>query len=318
MADKAGPRGPNIYAAGPLDRADDRRLDESWQAARLADPDTQFVALWRSRNLVSLPSGERPQGNGLGALWLDRSGAESLIAEAGDQVFLGLQEQRAYIALDLSHLPEETAEALVGAAGSFRDLREVGPLLPPDEASVLAYARGLLFWHSRHRHCGVCGSPTVSAQAGHIRRCSNPDCGASHFPRTDPAVIMLVHDGGRRCVLGRQKIWPPGMHSTLAGFVETGESLEDAVAREVEEEVGLKLEAVRYHSSQPWPFPSSIMLGFIAEARYAPLQVHPEELESAAWFERDALLNSPEDERFKLPRIDSIARRLIEDWLDEG
>ena len=321
MPRTAGPRAPNIYADGPLDRADDRRLDEAWVTERLRDPRTRFVALWRSRNLVSLGPAEAPQPaspDGLEAVWIERRHGEAILGQAGDRVFLGLQEERAYIALDLSHLEETEAEALVAPSNSFRDLREIGPLLPPDEASVLAYARGLLHWHQRHRFCGLCGSPTLSAQAGHIRRCTNSDCGTSHFPRNDPAVIMLIHDGGTRCVLGRQKIWPPGMHSTLAGFVETGESLEDAVAREVEEEVGLRLTEIHYHSSQPWPFPSSIMLGFIARAEDAPLRVHPEELESAAWFDREDLLNSPEDESFRLPRKDSIARRLIEDWLSGG
>ena len=321
MPRSAGTRPPNIYADGPLDRADDRRLDEAWLAERLADPSTRFVALWRSRNLVSLGPSDSALAagpNGLEAIWIERTRGEAVISRGGDQVFLGLQEDRAFIAVDLSHLEQDEAEALVGQERSFRDLREVGPLLHRDQASVLAYARGLLHWHHRHRFCGLCGSTTVSAQGGHIRRCRNPDCGASHFPRTDPAVIMLIHDGGERCVLGRQKIWPPGMHSTLAGFVETGESLEDAVAREVAEEVGLGLEEIHYHSSQPWPFPSSIMLGFTAQARYAPLRVHPEELESAAWFSRDQLLASPENETFKLPRVDSIARRLIEDWLAPG
>ena len=316
MSHKPGPRAPNIYAAGPLDRADDRRLDEAWLAARLEDPETRLVALWRSRNLVSLDPGEAARANGLEAVWIARSGAATILAEAGDQVFLGLREKRAYIALDLSHLPEETAEALVGPARSFRDLREVGPLLPPDEASVLAYARGLLHWHRRHRFCGLCGQPTVSAQAGHIRRCTSAVCETSHFPRTDPAVIMLIHDGAERCVLGRQKIWPPGMHSTLAGFVETGESLEDAVAREIEEEVGLTLTDIVYHSSQPWPFPASIMLGFQARTAHAALKVDPRELESARWFTREELLASSEDESFRLPRRDSIARRLVDEWLE--
>ena len=141
-----------------------------------------------------------------------------------------------------------------------------------------------------------------------------------HFRRTDPAVIMLVHDGGDLCLLGRQPFWPPGMHSTLAGFVEPGESLEEAVAREIHEEVGLKIavEEVTYHSSQPWPFPSSIMLGFHARCDFGPLDLGPDELESAAWYSREQLRSSPEDESFKLPRRDSIARRLIEDWLEEG
>src|SRR3546814_5474227 len=131
---------------------------------------------------------------------------------------------------------------------------------------------------------------------------------------------MLVHDGGDRCLLGRQPTWAPGMHSTLAGFVEPGESLEEAVVREIWEEVGLRLavEEVRYQSSQPWPFPSSIMLGFYARAEHQPPSLGPDELESARWFSRDELLNSPEDETFKLPRRDSIARRPIEDWLAEG
>ena len=224
------------------------------------------------------------------------------------------------MALDVSALEEDEAERLTGADSRFRDLREVGPMLGRDEGAVLAYARGLVHWHRRHRFCGVCGRPTESTQAGHVLRCTNRDCGTSHFPRTDPAVIMLIHDGGERCVLGRQAIWPPGMHSTLAGFVEPGESLEEAVAREIYEEVGLKIpvEEVFYHSSQPWPFPSSIMLGFYARAEFAALETAEDELESAAWFTRDQLRRSPEDETFRLPRRDSIARRLVNDWLAEG
>ena len=150
-----------------------------------------------------------------------------------------------------------------------------------------------------------------------MRRCTNETCGAQHFPRTDPAVIMLVHDG-ERVVLGRQKVWPPGMHSVLAGFVEPGESLEDAVRREVAEEVGIALGEVTYHSSQPWPFPSSIMLGFMARATTTELNLATDEIETARWYTRAELRASPENEVFKLPRRDSIARRLVEDWLAEG
>jgi NAD+ diphosphatase len=147
-----------------------------------------------------------------------------------------------------------------------------------------------------------------------VRRCPNPACGATHFPRTDPAVIMLVVDG-ERCLLGRQSQWPPGMHSTLAGFVEPGESLERAVAREVREEAGIEIDDVAYHSSQPWPFPSSLMLGFTARATTTELRVDTTELEAARWFEKDWLLAHEDDDAFRLPRRDSIARRLIEDWL---
>jgi NAD+ diphosphatase len=172
-----------------------------------------------------------------------------------------------------------------------------------------------MHWHARHHFCGVCGYPTQSAEAGHVRRCTNPTCGASHFPRTDPAVIMLVHDGGDRVILGRQAQWPPGMHSVLAGFVEPGENLEEAVTREVAEEVGIAVTDVRYQSSQPWPFPASIMLGFTARALATDLQLSDDELETARWYTRAELRASPESESFRLPRRDSIARRLVEDWL---
>lgn len=307
-------RRPNFYSNGGLDRADDRRGDPAWIAARLTDGRTRFVAVWRSRNLVVVPGGGEPSPR---AAWLDQRAAAPLIARAGEVVFLGLREELSFVALDLSALEQPDAEAAVASYGELRDLREVGPMMPHAEGAVLAYARGLMHWHRNHRFCGHCGAPTESTQAGHVRKCRDPGCGRSHFPRTDPAVIMLVHDGGDRCVLGRQKTWPPGMHSTLAGFVEPGESLEEAVAREVMEEVGLRLRSVTYQSSQPWPFPSSLMVGFHARADFRPLAVHPEEIESAHWFSRADLAASPEDERFRLPRRDSIARRLIEDWLAE-
>ena len=173
-----------------------------------------------------------------------------------------------------------------------------------------------MHWHRRHRFCGRCGAPTESRKAGHLRVCTRPACGLEHFPRTDPAVIMLVHDD-EACVLGRRPGWPPGLHSTLAGFVEPGESLEEAVAREVREEAGLEvpLEGIRYNSSQPWPFPASLMLGFHARAERAPLTVYEAELESVAWYSRETLRNLEEGDDLRLPRRDSIARRLIEDWL---
>jgi NAD+ diphosphatase len=234
-------------------------------------------------------------------------------------IFLGLNGARAYMALDLSSLDAPESHPELAGRGAFRDLREVGPLMGRSEAAILAYARGTTHWHRRHGFCGVCGSATRSRSGGHVRVCTNTDCGAQHFPRTDPAVIMLVHDGGERCVLGRQKIWLPGMHSTLAGFVEPGESLEESVAREIKEEVGLDLDLaqIAYHSSQPWPFPSSLMLGFHARCQYGPRTVDPRELESARWATREELRQSPEDDSFRLPRKDSIARRLIEDWLAE-
>jgi NAD+ diphosphatase len=196
----------------------------------------------------------------------------------------------------------------------FADLRQLGGRLERHEGSLLALARAMVFWHSRHRFCGLCGAPTRSEEAGHMRRCTGDGCKAMHFPRTDPAVIMLVTDG-ERALLGRNKNFVPGMYSTLAGFVEPGESLEDAVAREVREETAIEVGAVHYHSSQPWPFPANIMLGFYAEATSTAVTVDYGELEDARWFERDWLLSHRDDDSFRMPRLDSIARRLIEDWL---
>jgi NAD+ diphosphatase len=173
-----------------------------------------------------------------------------------------------------------------------------------------------MWWHARHRFCGVCGAATESVEAGHVRRCTNPECKASHFPRTDPAVIMLVHDGDR-ALLGRQKVWAPGMYSTLAGFLEPGESLEETVAREVFEESGIRVGEVRYHSSQPWPFPASLMIGFHAAATSREIRLNQSELEDCAWFSRSELRDFQAQGK-NLPRQDSIARRLIEDWLAQG
>ncbi len=298
------PSGPNAYAGNPLDRRHDRRTDDAWLAARLADPGALFVPVWRDRNLVREAPEPAP------VHW--SSTEVSFWLEAGaEPVFLGEVRQTSYFAVDLSRCaPEEPSHA----EAVYRDLRAVGPLLGAVDGSILAYARAMAYWHQRHLFCGACGSPTESRQAGHVRACTHTGCGIQHFPRTDPAVIMLIHDDDR-IILGRQKVWPPGMHSVLAGFVEPGESLEEAVAREVYEEVGIRIDDVCYHSSQPWPFPSSIMLGFWARAKSTGLRVDVHELEHAMWFDRATLKASPENESFRLPRRDSIARRLIEDWL---
>jgi NAD+ diphosphatase len=306
--------GGNFYSGMRLDRADHLRRDGAWLAARLADPASRFVPVWRARNLIRSERDPR-------AVWLDGAAGGALQARASETVFLGLDGETAYFALDLSAIeePEADPELANGGAplGAFLDLRAVGPLVARDEGAILAYARGLVHWHQRHRFCGVCGETTASTQGGHVRLCGDRDCAVQHFPRTDPAVIMLIHDG-ERCVLGRQKIWPSGMHSTLAGFVEPGESLEEAVAREIMEEVGLELDEIGYHSSQPWPFPASLMLGFHATCRHGPLRINEDELAAADWYSRDALKASPEDDSFRLPRRDSIARRLIDDWLAES
>lgn len=296
----------NVYAGCPLDRAAAQRRDAAWIAARLAEPTTRILPVWRDRNLVAEDDPPRP-------VFVPAAAAEALLAQASTVAFLGLAADCAHFAVDLSHL-EDPAVVLPSRPGAFLDLRAVGAVIGHADGALLAYARGLMHWHGRNRFCGACGSPTESLEAGHLRRCTNADCGGLHHPRTDPAVIMLVTDGDR-VLLGRQPRWPAGRYSVLAGFVEPGESLEEAVRREVLEEVGVETEAIHYHSSQPWPFPASIMLGFTARARSTALRVAEDELEDARWFDREELRRCPEDEHFSLPSRASIARRLIEDWL---
>ncbi|HLI11995.1 MAG TPA: NAD(+) diphosphatase [Alphaproteobacteria bacterium] len=304
-------RRPNFYAESGLDRMSQRRADAEWLAARLSDPHSRLVPVWRAQNLFRATAG----ADGFPApLFPAVTALPSLLNGERNVVLLGVIEEVAHFAVDLSHV-EDPAEACAQlGGGEFADLRRYGALLERRAGAMLAYARGILHWHSRHRFCGVCGAATESAHAGHLRLCTRPECRAQHFPRTDPAVIMLVTDG-ERCLLGRQRIWAPGMHSTLAGFVEPGESLEEAVAREVYEETGVRVTDVRYHSSQPWPFPASIMLGFHAKATTTTIDVDRVELEDARWFTREELLACPENDSFRLPRRDSIARRLVESWL---
>jgi NAD+ diphosphatase len=299
-------RSGNFYTGG-LDRASHLRKDPRWLAERLAHPSSRVAPVWRGHNLVAGHDGGAPRGVFLAA--------EALTGLESEHILLGIEENCAYFACDLSRLETPLEHLHDATPAEFVDLRRVGPLLPRGEASLLAYARGIVYWHQRHRFCGVCGSATKVEEAGHVRRCTNPHCAQPHFPRTDPAVIMLVHDGGERCLLGRQKAWANGMHSTLAGFVEPGESLEEAVAREVYEETRVTLAEITYHSSQPWPFPASLMLGFHARAASTEVTVDKSELEDARWFERAWILSHQDDDTFRLPRRDSIARRLLEDWL---
>jgi NAD+ diphosphatase len=317
-------RAPNYYASSGFERAGLRRREMAWIIERVADPASLFVPVWRNHSLVVEIDGGEPRAialgwEGVGPLFGDRLAAEERL-QRGEIVFLGIVEERAHFALDLSPVAapldmlHSPARGLDAAAVRFADLRQLAGRLDPREAALLAHARAMLYWHARHRFCGVCGSPTDAEEAGHMRRCADPACAAMHFPRTDPAVIMLVTHG-EMALMGRSRNFPPGMYSTLAGFVEPGESLEDAVAREVREETGIEVGQIDYHSSQPWPFPANIMLGFHARALTTRITVDFGELEDARWVERGWLQGHADDDNFRMPRRDSIARRLIEDWL---
>lgn len=297
----------NFYAGVALDRMAERRGDTDWIERLFGDPTSRLILVWRSRNLIV--EGVEPA-----AVFLPT--AEASIDGAAT-MFLGIMEERAYFAADLSHLEEDALPALTGGRGRFIDLRAVGAVMDRQHGGLLAYARGLAYWHARHGYCGVCGARTVAAEGGHLRRCTNSACNAEHFPRTDPAVIMLVTHGDK-CLLARNRRFPLPMYSTLAGFVEPGESLEETVAREVYEESRIKVTDVRYQHSQPWPFPASIMLGFRARALNTDITVDGTELMDAGWFDRAHLRAEHDPDKFRVPRSDSIARRLIEEWMAEG
>lgn len=302
-----------FYATGDFDRRADRREDPLWLRARLQDPASRLYPMWRLRHLIAHDiTGDNQQVNGgiPRAMALDTARYQDLVAQADTVILLGVEGEIAHFALDLSGLDE----TIISPLGEFQELRAIGALMPQREGALLAYARGLSYWHQRHRFCGACGAPTEVKAAGHQRQCTNPDCATVQFPRTDPAVIMRV-TCGNRILMARQAMWAPGMHSVLAGFVEPGESLEDAVIREVLEEVGLHVRDVRYFGSQPWPFPASLMVGFSAEADTEEVHLQEGEIEAARWMSRADMLGSPEDESFRLPRADSISRRLIEDWI---
>ena len=307
---------PNHFSFGGLDRDVILREKANCLDSVLENPETRIVPIWRSLNLLSntVETGTTPV-----PAYLSIQEAKDLIEIAKNQVYLGKQAVDrtfiSYLAIDISSLGENEATNKLAAWGEFADLREIGPLIGGIDGSILAYARGIMFWHNRNGYCGVCGTPTIATKGGHQRNCTKKGCACLHFPRTDPAVIMLVKDD-ERVLLGRQKVWPDGLYSTLAGFVEPGETIEHAVAREVYEEAGIIVKNIIYQYSQPWPFPSSLMLGFTAEASTKSIKLNDAELEDAQWFTRNEMLNF-EVQGNSLPRKVSVSRRLIDDWLYE-
>ena len=298
----------NHYADEVLDRVAQFRRDDAWVTAQYAVEQTMVIPVWRSRSLIE--QGTEPRG-----VMMSIAETRALMETATTSVLLGVRNEVAHFAIDISPMEAHEVNEL-RADGEFVDLRSVGAVLDRTEASILAYAKGIMHWHSRHLFCGVCGSPTESQDAGHLRKCLNQNCSAGHFPRTDPAVIMLVQKDDR-ALLGRKAEWMPGMYSTLAGFVEPGESLEQAVAREVMEESGVEVTNIRYHSSQPWPFPSSLMLRFFPDAVTEKLIPWDDELEDLQWFTRQDLADGGAGIAQR-PRSDSIARRLIDEWIRQG
>ncbi len=295
-----------VFGGNPLDRAEERRRDATWLRERLGDEATRLLPVWRLAPLVH--TGQAPR-----LAWARPSLLEGRDGSP-EPVFLGVADGIAHFAADLSDVPDPLREFGFEDAAHFPDLRAVAGQLPAGDAAIAAQARHLVDWHARHGFCPGCGERTRPLHGGWSRRCAS--CSTEHFPRTDPVVIMLVTDGAR-CLLGRQPSWPRPFFSALAGFVEGGETLEEAVRREVHEEAGIRVAEVRYVASQPWPFPASLMLGCVARAISSEIRVDRTELEEADWFTPDevrAALAAPTP-RLAVPPPMAIAHQLIRHWL---
>jgi len=306
------------YTTLSLRRDNMSRRPDDWLADQMAQG-FGVVPVSGADNLVL--AGDTPR-----AQIFEGDAAREILESGGQEILLGTDDHKAVFAVSVDERLAGRIVDMTGGAAAFVDLRTVGPFLPPADAHILAHARGMVYWHSRHGFCGVCGAETQSRHSGHERKCVNSNCGVSHFPRTDPAIIVLVHRTdipGGACLLGRHPRWPFGMYSTLAGFVEPGETLEQAVSREVFEESNIETRNVQYLASQPWPFPSSLMLGFHAEATSFDIKIDPEELSDCRWFTRDEIRGMKEwvdakEDDLRLPRRDSISRWLIQTWFDEA
>lgn len=292
---------PNLFAAEPLDRASMKRTDTAWIKAKLDDPDSVMIPLWQGDPLVA----DRK------AAWLSVAARSEF--GAADIVFLGLKGERAHFAINASAAAQpETAP--FADIGTYTPLREAAGMVDPDDVSIIGQGRWLFDWHARNGHCANCGSPTNAGEAGAKRIC--PACGTEHFPRTEPvAIVLATHEDA--CLLGRGPHFPPGFLSALAGFVEAAETPEECAVRELYEEAGVTITDVSYQFSQPWPFPASMMMGFLATAKDRELTLDVTEIEEARWVEKPeiiALLNGEEREDLMVPPNFTIARQLIEQW----
>lgn len=301
----------NTFAGNPLDRASDRRPDKDWIARQLASPDALAFPLWNGRPFV-----ETAKDGGLQIAYVPAKLAKELSEGDEHLLFMGLWKETAVFAIDLDG-EADPAEGPLAGMGKFEDLRRVALTLPSTEAAIVATAKAMFEWRRRHKHCAVCGQASEAVDGGWKRRC--PSCEAEHFPRTDPVVIMLPYHG-ERCMLGRQEAWPAGMFSALAGFLEPGESIEEACARELAEEAGLRTRKVRYHSTQPWPYPSSLMIGLIAEVEDDEGAPDQTELSEVRWFTRAEArdLLAGKLDGVGAPGALAIAHQLIKAWVEEG
>ena len=292
----------HVFAGNPLDRGEVERRDEDWIAAQARDPSSLMLPMWQ----LNVPvSGDHA------LTWMSPDDVHRLNVEA-EPIFLGLLDGVSHFVVDVSSVERTDVER---DGVTFEDARTTAEYMTSTDSGMVAQARAQLSWHNRHGFCAVCGHPTYIARGGQVRRCA--ECGTEHYPRTDPVVITVVHDG-ERCLLGqsRGRLVAMRRYSALAGFMDQGESIEEAVAREVMEEAGIQVGTVRYHSSQPWPFPSSLMIGCHADAATTDIHFDPEEMADVQWFTRDEVRLALEErsEVLAIPGPTAIAHHLIRAW----
>ena len=297
----------HVFAGNPLDRGEVERRDEEWLTAQAGDPASRMLPMWQLNVPVSADHA---------LTWMSRDDLSRLTLDA-EPIFLGLLDGVSHFVVDVSAVERGDIER---NGLTFEDARTTAEYMSPTDSGIVAQARSQLSWHSRHGFCAVCGQPTHIARGGQVRRCRSRDdggCNTEHYPRTDPVVITVVHDG-ERCLLGqsRGRLVAMRRYSALAGFMDQGECIEEAVAREVMEEAGIQVGAVRYHSSQPWPFPSSLMIGCHADAATTDIHFEPEEMADVQWFSREEVRLALEDrsEILAVPGPTAIAHHLIRAW----
>lgn len=290
----------NFFSIDDLNRMSEYRTNHDRLKKLQESSDSLFIPVYNQKNLIMY----KPD---LKAVFIEYESLKGL--NNNEIIFLGKYEDSFYFALDV----KEESSFIKNNLFKFDDLRKIAPLLNKKEAALLAYAKSMVYWRGRVKYCGKCGQETILEDGGHKAFC--PECNSLYFPQTDPAIIVIV-TYQEKCLLARQAAWPPKRFSVIAGFVEPGESLESTVTREVLEETGIKLKNITYHSSQPWPFPGSIMLGFMAEAETTSITLHDKELEEAKWFSREEIIEKIKSKELKLSPGISISFRLIEDWFN--
>ena len=302
----------HVYSGNPVDRGEKERRDDQWISDKAKDPTSKFLPL---RDLNVLVADSPAEGLGwVGAADLERLGVDAI------PMFLGSLDGAAYFVVDVSAQEKAVAELSAGNGFRFVDARSVTEILSGPDSGIVAQAKAQINWHNRNGFCSICGGETFVKRGGQVRQCSK--CQTEHYPRTDPVVITVVSDGAR-CLLGqsrRGRLARTNTYSALAGFVDQGESIEEAVAREVMEEAGIQVGQVRYHSSQPWPFPSSLMIGCHADAATIEINFDDDEMNDVQWFTRDEVVLALEGKSdiLAVPQPIAIAHHLIKAWVNGG